>query len=391
LDFDVIIVGASTSGLYAAKLLAQAGKRVGVFERHQKISPARRTYIVTPKIHTFLREIPKALELYKTQVMAVETPKANVSIPLREPDLIIERNLLTQTLFSGAVEAGVQIFFGHRFVQFDVSSGLTELIFNCAEGTVKATANFVIGADGLKSHTAIAAGIPLPESVSIIQAEVKLPQGWDPSVTKVWFDVEDTRFFYWLIPESHENGVLGLAGDDFKHIRKMLEQFLETHRLKADRFQASQVAMHHPGYKPWGEFGNSAVFLIGDAAGQVKVTTVGGTVSGFWGAQAAVRSILDGTSYSQELRSLKRELDLHWYIRWLLEGLDNAGYDQLLKYITLSVQNFLGIHNRDQMVGNFWKLALKEPQLVLLGIKLVISRLHFRQRRSAEILSELGD
>ncbi|MCZ7574874.1 MAG: hypothetical protein M5U01_40500 [Ardenticatenaceae bacterium] len=55
------------------------------------------------------------------------------------------------------------------------------------------------------------------------------------------------------------------------------------------------------------------------------MTTVGGTVSGLWGAAAAARALLQGTAYRHELRPLKRELDLHWFIRLLLERLDNAG------------------------------------------------------------------
>jgi len=34
------------------------------------------------------------------------------------------------------------------------------------------------------------------------------------------------------------------------------------------------------------------IFPIGDAGGQVKVTTVGGTVTGLWGGMAAVQAIL---------------------------------------------------------------------------------------------------
>lgn len=371
-DFDIVIIGASSSGLYAAELLAQAGKRVGVFDRHKNINPARRTYIITPQIKVFLDDIPGDAELFQTRIMSVETPNASVDIALREPDLIIERNLLSQALLSRAVEAGAVLYAGFRFLRFEQAGNQTKLVFNSAGLEVIATASVVIGADGLESQTAKAAGISLPPSVSIVQAEVELPQGWDPALTKVWFNVDDTGFFYWLIPESEYKGVLGLAGENTRQNRDLLDRFLDRLGFQALRYQASQVAMHHPGLRPWGNAGALPIYLVGDAAGQVKVTTVGGTVTGFWGARAAAQAILKNTSYSHELRALKRELDLHWYIRYLLERLDTPGYSRLIECITPPVQRFLSHYNRDQMAGAFWQLPFREPRLLVLGLQLLL-------------------
>jgi flavin-dependent dehydrogenase len=127
--------------------------------------------------------------------------------------------------------------------------------------------------------------------------------------------------------------------------------------------------MYRPGFKPWGRLGALPVLLVGDAAGHVKITTVGGTVTGFAGAQAAVRSILHNTSYSKELREVKRELDLHYWIRWALNGLDNQGYDELLKSVSGSIVSFLSSNNRDSMASVFWKLPLLEPRLLRVGIR----------------------
>ena len=372
MNFDVVIVGASSSGLYAAELLVNAGKRVGAFERQQEINPERRTYIITPQIKEFLSEIPEEAELCLTKAMAVEACDASVYITFHDPDLIIERKLLTKALLSRAISAGAEIFTGYQFIGFECKSKQTKLVFRSSDDEILATTSVVIGADGLKSQVALAAGMALPPSVPIIQAEIKLPSGWNSSVTKVWFDVDDTPYFYWLIPESSDRGVLGLVGQDTKQTRSLLERFLHKLELQALRYQASQVAMHHPTFRPWGEIGDLPIYLIGDAAAQVKVTTVGGTVTGFWGARAAVQAILRGTSYARELRSLKRELDLHWVIRFFLEHLDNRGYADLVRYISPSVCQFLGQRNRDQMAGAFWQLPFHEPRLLFLGLKILL-------------------
>ncbi|MCS7219915.1 MAG: NAD(P)/FAD-dependent oxidoreductase [Anaerolineae bacterium] len=371
MDFDVIIVGASSSGLYAAELLAKAGKRVAVFERQPEVDPARRTYITTAHLKQFIAEEDITI-LHRIQVMSLTSLGAIVDIPLNPPDWILDRNLLIKGLLARAKARGAEVFTCHRFLRFEETNGYTQLVFEQAKREIRATAGIVIGADGLYSQVARAAHIPHPPSVPIVQAEIELPPQWDPSVTRVWFDVHETRFFYWLIPESPERGVLGLVGEPASEPRRLLDRFLDKMGIQALRYQGARVALHHPGLRPWGRVGLVPIYLVGDAAGQVKVTTVGGTVTGIWGARAAASAIIKGTSYAQEMRSLKRELDLHWYIRWLLERLDNSGYERLIQYTTPAVRRFLSQRHRDQMMGSIWQLPFRAPRLLLLGLRLLL-------------------
>ncbi len=382
MNFDVVVVGASSSGLYAAELLARAGKRVAVFERQPEIDPSRRTYIITAHLKRFVPEEDVAV-LHRIQVMSIASPNAGVDIPLSPPDLILDRSLLTKGLLARAQAQGVGIFTNHRFLRFEEADGRARLVFECQGSQVKVRAGTVIGADGLHSQVARAAGIPHPPSVPIIQAEIELPPQWDPGVTKVWFDVNETRFFYWLIPESPERGVLGLVGEFASEPRRLLDRFLDRMGVRALHYQGAQVAMHHPSLRPWGRVGSVPVYLVGDAAGQVKVTTVGGTVTGLWGAYAAANAIIKGTSYAREVRPLKRELDIHWCIRWLLERLDNSGYDRLIRCTTPAVQCFLSRRTRDQMANSFWQLPFREPRLMLLGLRLLLGVPASRPLRSA--------
>ncbi len=214
-----------------------------------------------------------------------------------------------------------------------------------------------------------AAGISKPESLPILQAEVALPRGWNPSVAKVWFDTEETRFFFWLIPESSHRGVVGLIGDHGGKTRESLKRFLARHNLEPEAYQAAQVALYSPRLKPWTRIGTTDVYLVGDAAGQVKVSTVGGTVSGFLGARAAATALLTGNSYSAHLLPVKRELNVHWLLRVLLDRLDNRGYDQLVSTVSLKVQNFLSRYDRDSMNPVFWRLPILEPRLLRVAWK----------------------
>ena len=372
MDFDVVIVGASSSGLYAAGLLAEAGKRVAVFEHQSEIDPARRTYIITAHLKRFLAEEDLSI-LHQIQVISLTALSASIDIPLNPPDWILDRNSLIKGLLSRAQARGAEIFTRHRFLRFEKKGDQLQLVFKRDRGEVKVTAGAVIGADGLRSQVARAAKIPYPPSVPIVQAEIALPPRWDPHVTKVWFDVRGTRFFYWLIPESPEKGVLGLIGEPTSDPRWLLDRFLDKMGVQALCYQGAQVAMHHPNLRPWGRVGSTPIYLVGDAAGQVKVTTVGGTVTGIWGAWAAANALIKGTSYARELRPLKRELDLHWYIRWLLEKLDNSGYERLIQSITPSVQRFLSQRHRDQMMSGIWQLPFRAPRFLLFGLRLLLT------------------
>ncbi len=391
MDVDVAVIGASSAGLYAAERLARAGWRVGVFERREGIVPPRRTLIVTPQWSHLFTQVPETAVLHQVQVMAVATSGAVVRITLREPDLIIERRQFAQALARRAQEAGADLHYGHRFMAFDVGSKGVALCLRTADGRERTVhARAVIGADGPFSDVAAAAGIKRPPVVPILQAEIPLPSGWDPSVTKVWFDAQDTRFFYWLIPESSERGVLGLVGDHKVETRDLLARFLDRHDLEPLAYQGGLVAMHHPRLRPWGRVGNAPVLLVGDAAGQVKVTTVGGTVTGLWGAEAAVRSLLRGTSYARELRALKRELDLHWLLRVLLDRMDNVVYDRLVRCITPPVQRLLERYTRDELTKTFWRLLVFQPRLSLIGLQMLLRLASTRSRRAPEPYS-MGD
>ncbi|MEA3349401.1 MAG: NAD(P)/FAD-dependent oxidoreductase [Chloroflexota bacterium] len=369
MKFDTVIIGASSSGLYAAEQLAQAGLRVGVFERQKELDPARRTYIITPHLQKLMKDVPDII-LHRIDTLAVETPNASVKIPLSQPDLVLERKQIIHRMAQRAKDGGAELFMGYSFRGVDQST----IQFEREGERLQVEARSIIAADGAFSCVAEAAGITQPETVPLAQAEIDLPAEWDASVTKVWFDIDETRFFYWMIPESESRGVVGLIGAEGSDVRALLDRFMDKHGFQAQAYQVGQAAMHRPGLRPWGQVGHLPVYLVGDAAGQVKVTTVGGTVTGFWGAQAVVEAILDSRPYHRTLRPLKRELNMHWLIRFLLERLDNDDYDRMVELISPAVVDFLAQRNRDEMAGAFWKLLLLQPRFVGFAARFILKK-----------------
>jgi flavin-dependent dehydrogenase len=166
---------------------------------------------------------------------------------------------------------------------------------------------------------------------------------------------------------------LGVIGETPGETRKVLENFLEKRGLKPIEFQGARI----PVYKKWipvrKQIGNGSVYLVGDAAAQVKVTTIGGTVTGFRGALGAAEAILNG-GVSRELRALRRELDVHLLLRRSLHDFQQADYSQLVDLLNAPAKASLGRYSRDEAWKILWRVCLRQPRLILLGIRGLLSR-----------------
>jgi flavin-dependent dehydrogenase len=127
-----------------------------------------------------------------------------------------------------------------------------------------------------------------------------------------------------------------------------------------------------PVYRRWvpvrRRVGNADVFLVGDAAAQVKVSTIGGIVTGFRGARGVADAILRNGRSSQ-LTALRRELGTHWLIRRALHHFRQKDYSQLVDLLNTATRQSLGEVNRDESMRLLWNVFRRQPRLVLLGLR----------------------
>jgi flavin-dependent dehydrogenase len=193
----------------------------------------------------------------------------------------------------------------------------------------------------------------------------------DPGIGKVWFVPQDTTYFYWLCPESPGNASVGLVDVSPTRARAKLDRFLAQQGWEPQGYQAALVPLYRPRAALTRRIGRTDVLFVGDAASQVKVTTIGGSVSGLLGAQAAARAIARGTSYASELRIVGGELRLHWAIRGLMNRFHEHEYDVLLQLLSGRVGRLLEIHNRDRLARVFWSILAVQPRLPLLAARVL--------------------
>jgi digeranylgeranylglycerophospholipid reductase len=364
---EIIVVGGSAAGLYTAAELARGGRPVRVLESKPDFEPDPRTLIVTDHFRQQLGAPAKASILNEIRRFELFTDGRSAQIALAKPDLIIERARLIPALAQEAQAAGAQVSFQSRFLGLSPNSQGLHVDIESAGRREQLHAASVIGADGATSRVARTAGWPPIETVPLVQAIVRLPKDCPPDTTRVWFVPDDTPYFYWLIPESSERAALGIIGEG-PDTAKRLARFLEKKHLEPLEWQGAQI----PVYRRWvpvkRRVGSGDVYLVGDAAAQVKVTTVGGIVTGFRGALGVAQSILRN-GRSSELKTLRRELDTHRLIRRTMHHFQQKDYSHLVDLLNLSTRDTLSEITRDESARLLWNVLRRQPRLALLGLR----------------------
>jgi flavin-dependent dehydrogenase len=364
---EIVVVGGSAAGLYTAARVASAGRSVRVLESLPTLDPAPRTLIVTNHFRQQVNGEAGASVLNEIRKFELFTDGRSATVALKEPDLIIERSRLIRALAGSAEKAGARFAYDTRFLGLSPNARGLHVQVDRSGKREELYAGSVVGADGAVSRVAKAAGWPAVETVPLVQAVVKLPKNCPADTTQVWFVPDDTPYFYWLIPESSERGALGVIGEQGRDTKKAFDRFLEKKGFEPLEWQGARI----PVYRNWvpvqRTVGNSEVYLVGDAAAQVKVSTVGGIVTGLRGAQGVVDAIL--RRGRGELRALRRELSTHWLIRRALHHFQQEDYCRLVDMLSDSTRESLGEINRDESTRLLWNVVRKQPRLALLGLR----------------------
>ena len=338
-----------------------------VLESKRTFDPAPRTLIVTDHFRRQVNGAAGASVLNEIRRFELFTDGRSAVVPLKRPDLIIERSRLIRALALEAQQAGAQFDYDTRFLGLSPNARGLHVQVDRAGRRDEIYAHSVVGADGAASRVARASGWPPVETVPLVQALVKLPKDCPPDTTRVWFIPDDTPYFYWLIPESNERAALGVIGEQGRDTKRCFDRFLEKKGFEPLEWQGARI----PVYRRWVSVrrtvGNSDVYLVGDAAAQVKVSTVGGIVTGFRGARGVADAILQ--KGQTELRALRRELQTHWLVRRTLHHFQQEDYCRLVDLLNDSARESLGEINRDESTRLLWNVIRRQPRLVLLGLR----------------------
>ena len=355
----ITIIGAGPAGSYLAYLLAKKGKDVNIIEEHNIVgSPVQCTGIVTSSIEKFVKLPNNIIANRCSKVVAVSK---NERIVAETDEIVMWRNKFDEFIANMAVDVGAKILTNHQFIGFNNKNSIR--IKNKNNDEIKnIESEIIVGADGPSSAVAKASGLNSSSKFYIgMQAKVKLKT--DISAFETHFGESFPNFFGWVVPESEDTARIGIGA--FENAKDYFYKFLEKRTGKKDVLCWESGII--PLYDPKKLIQKDNVYLIGDAASQVKATTGGGIIPSLKAAQTLCDCIINNKNYQKEFKKQSgRELLLHLKIRNVLNKFSDRDYDYLLKLMNQEkIKRVLKKYDRDTPIPLVLNLLLKEPRFLL--------------------------
>ncbi len=352
----IAVIGAGPIGCYLGYLLAKQNKEVSIYEEHPVIGkPMQCTGIVTQE---FAKIIKPKKEFIINQLKKQRLFSKHQTAELPSKDIVLDRTKLDKYLARKALKAGAKIHLNAKFLgmtkDFIVLAGKQNKI-------IKIRPKLIIGSDGPFSEVAHANNIfNNRQFYTGLQARVK--GNFQKGTYETYFGSICPGFFAWLVPESEKTARIGLASR--KNTAMLFQRFLKAKNIKnrqiIDR-QAGLIPIFNKNIK----IRDKNVFLVGDAAAQLKATTGGGLVPGLKAAEILADCIINKKNYEKEIRKLNRQLQAHLIIRRALDKFKDNDWDSLIKSIKDGkIRKILHITDRDNPITLLFKLAIAKPRLL---------------------------
>jgi digeranylgeranylglycerophospholipid reductase len=197
------------------------------------------------------------------------------------------------------------------------------------------------------------------------------------------FDVDLTvrGFFGWLVPEDARTARIGIGipanGSTSpknvlnKHLDKIKKLYGISKLQIIDR-QAGLIPMFDPFVRS--QDTTKTIFLLGDAAGQVKSTTGGGLVPGLKAAAMLAECIYLNKKIN---KSINNSYDLKWktrigpgllihnIIKARVDSMSDNRIDKLIRDVSSeSVKKVLASNSRDKPIKMVLSLMFRKPNLI---------------------------
>lgn len=354
----ITIVGAGPSGSYLGYLLAKQGKEVTILEEHNAVgAPVQCTGIVTHSIEKFFKLKKEVIAEKLSEVVVVS--KSN-RIEINVDEIVMWRNKFDRFVAEMAQDAGAKVLLEHKFMDLNGRNSI-KVKDKKTNKTKEIKSEIIIGADGPYSSVAKAVGMDSNSRNYIgMQAKVKLKM--DTSSFETYFGSDFPNFFGWCVPESEDAARIGIGC--FENAQEHFYNFLKSRTGKKEImcWESGLIPLYNP--KKTIQKGN--VYLIGDAATQVKATTGGGIIPSLKAAHTLCDCIINGKNYNREFRKQSgKELLLHLRIRKILNKFSDRDYDKLLNLMSQEkVKKILKKYDRDTPIPLVANLLLKEPRFL---------------------------
>ena len=355
----IAIIGAGPAGAQTAFWLAKYGYKVNVYEEHPVIGkPVQCTGIISKNLKNIIplgrfvvNKIKGAFFYSRHQKLELKTNSTQA--------FVVDRAKMDKFLAERARRKGANFYLNHKFLGFKKKQNKLILRFYYRTKIITKEADILIGADGPLSKVAKLAGMfSERQFLNGIQARVK--GEFDKEHVQLYLGSICPDYFAWIVPESEKYARIGLASK--KNSRNLFNNFLSKFDYKIINKQAGLIPIYSNI-----KVQKQNIYLVGDAALQVKATTGGGVIMSLLAAKCLADSIRTRIPYSL---LLKRKINYNLYlirkIRQRLNKLSDKDYDNLLKLMSKEKALRLLKKKGDMDFPAKFALSLfiKQPQLI---------------------------
>ena len=388
---DVCIVGASISGNYLTYVLSKSNLRIAVLEDHKEIGlPFQCAGIISQKLSKLI-ELPQEIVLNRVNTAKIVSPSGKfIKLSGNERPYVIDRIKLDRLFYNKVKNnPNVTYYLGERYKSFDYRSD--EVMIETSKR--KIISKMLIGCDGPLSS--VGKHFKAKNRV-LYAAQIRIKGNFHENEAVMYFHPLWKQLFGWIVPEGNKVYRIGIAS--LKNVKKCFLIYLK--KLGID---INNKIDQQGGIIPYGSMNKSAfknVLLLGDAAGQVKATTGGGIVMLLTAVKYAsncVKLSFEQNNFSKRfikkhyekpcLRTIGKELKLHYIIRLILERLTNRDFEVFFKIVKENkIEHIITLYGdmdfpkdiifklvKNPLVFTFLiKFSLKNPKIIIKLLKILL-------------------
>ena len=366
---NISIIGAGPAGNYLAYLLAKNKAMVSVYEEHKLIGcPIQCTGILTNSIKNILK-LPKS-------VIATQIPKLKIISPdnkevlfkFKDQNIIVHRNKFDNYIAKLAKSAGAKYYLNSRYI----NNTKEKLQIRHNKKIQTNYFDFLIGADGPNSM--VAKNNKFFQNREFVMGQqilTKLP--FEEDTILVYLGVGE---FAWIVPEGNNLFRVGLVAKN--NSKDIFDKFLERieKKTKTKIIEIQNQSGLIPVYNPRQKTMNKNIFVLGDAATEVKATSYGGIIHGLLAAECIANYLIKNKSkrkYDKELKKkVTKELYLSLILRKVLNRLTEKDYNDLIGFLQKDkAKRVLEEFDRDFPSKFLMKMIIAQPKLIKFATKIL--------------------
>ena len=355
----ISVIGAGPAGnFYASK----EKEETHIFEEHKVIGkPIACTGILTDSIKR-VTKLPSNLIISKIKEFKIVAPNGKTTyINLDKINYVLDRAKLDQYLLETAIDKGAKLHLEEKFLTFKKNKNNYLLKTSKKEYET----DLIVGADGPKSLVAQTANIyGNRKFLHGWQARCKYPE-LEEGVTEIRLNLGE---FSWIVPEDNKIARVGVLGNHNLKLKQDYKKILNASKILED--QSGTIPLYNPKQK----LRKDNVFLIGDAATQVKATTYGGIIYGLIAGDFLANN---KETYEKNFnKKLGKDLWISLKMREMMNSMNEQQCNDLIEIFQKENNiDILSKSDRNFPSKFLFQLLMKEKKLWKLGFNIFKNKL----------------